>query len=130
MGNVFVVGDAAGQCLPFTGEGIRPALYFGQACGDIIQAVVDGRLSLTEGLLRYREFINRHRWMYRIMALAQLALLRLPVPLSSRLIGLICREPLRGRILPGYVRFADPRALIPLASPARQRTKGCPILAA
>jgi flavin-dependent dehydrogenase len=113
VGNVFVVGDAAGQCLPFTGEGIRPALYFGQACGDIVQAVVDRRLSLREGLLRYREFVSRHRWMYRIMTLAQLALVRLPVPLSSRLIGLICREPLRGRILPGYVRFADPRALIP-----------------
>jgi len=71
-------------------------------------------------LLRYREFVNRHRWMYRSMALAQLGLLRLPVPLSSRLIGLICREPLRGRVLPGYVRFADPRALIPLpAAPCR-----------
>ncbi len=129
VGNVFVVGDAAGQCLPFTGEGIRPALYFGQACGDIVQAVVDGRLSLTEGLLRYREFVSRHRWMYRVMALAQLALLRLPVPLSSRLIGLICREQLRGRILPGYVRFADPHALIPLpAAPGRSAEK--PLLAA
>ena len=28
-GQVFRVGDAAGQCLPLTGEGIRPALYFG-----------------------------------------------------------------------------------------------------
>ncbi|HWT82630.1 MAG TPA: NAD(P)/FAD-dependent oxidoreductase [Candidatus Methylomirabilis sp.] len=120
VGSVFVVGDAAGQCLPFTGEGIRPALYFGQACGDIVQAVIDGRLSLREGLLRYREFVSRHLWMYQVMALAQLALLRLPVTLSSRLIGLVCREPLRGRIFPGYVRFADPRALIPLpAAPHR-----------
>lgn len=120
VGNVFVVGDAAGQCLPFTGEGIRPALYFGQACGHIVQAVIDGRLSLRKGLLRYRQFVRRHRRMYRIMSLAQLALLRLPVKVSSRLIGLICREPLRGRILPGYVRFADPRALIPLpAAPDR-----------
>lgn len=120
VGNLFVVGDAAGQCLPFTGEGIRPALYFGQACGNIVQAVVDGRLSLREGLMRYHQFVARHRWMYRIMSLSQLALLRLPVGISSRLIGLICREPLRGRILPGYVRFADPRALIPLP-PTEQR---------
>ncbi|MBI4735260.1 MAG: NAD(P)/FAD-dependent oxidoreductase [candidate division NC10 bacterium] len=120
VGNLFVVGDAAGQCLPFTGEGIRPALYFGQACGDIVQAVVDGRLPLEQGYLRYRQFVSRHRWMYRVMALSQLALLRLPVPISSRLIGLICREPLRGRILPGYVRFADPRALIPLPPVVRQ----------
>lgn len=119
VGNLFVVGDAAGQCLPFTGEGIRPALYFGQACGDIVQEVIDGRLSLMEGMLRYRQFVSRHRWMYRVMALSQLALIRLPVPISSRLICLICREPLRGRILPGYVRFADPRALIPLPSAER-----------
>jgi flavin-dependent dehydrogenase len=113
VGNLFVVGDAAGQCLPFTGEGIRPALYFGQACGDIVKAVVDDGLSLKGGLLRYRQFVSRHRWMYRVMALAQLALLRLPVPISSRLIGLLCREALRTRILGGYVRFADPGALVP-----------------
>ncbi len=124
VGNLFVVGDAAGQCLPFTGEGIRPALYFGQACGDIVQAVIDGSLSLREGLHRYRQFVLRHRWMYRIMSLSQLALLRLPVPVSSRLIGLICREPLRGRVLPGYVRFADPQALIPLpAAPRRMASE-------
>jgi len=123
VGGLFVVGDAAGQCLPFTGEGIRPALYFGQACGRIVQAVVDGHLSLKEGLLRYREFVGRHRWMYRVMALSQLALLRLPVPVSSRLIGQICREPLRSRILPGYVRFADPRVLLPLAPVGRELDK-------
>jgi flavin-dependent dehydrogenase len=130
VGNLFVVGDAAGQCLPFTGEGIRPALYFGQACGRIVQGVVDGHLSLKEGLLRYREFVGRHRWMYRVMALSQLALLRLPVAVSSRLIGLICREPLRSRILPGYVRFADPRALTPLVPGVIRATEGSLILAA
>lgn len=130
VGSLFVVGDAAGQCLPFTGEGIRPALYFGQACGDIVQAVVDGRVSLGDGLRRYREFVNRHRWMYRIMTLSQLALLRLPVRTSSRLIGLICREPLRGRVLPAYVRFADPRALIPLpAAPGRPAAEPLPAAA-
>ncbi|HSC70208.1 MAG TPA: NAD(P)/FAD-dependent oxidoreductase [Candidatus Methylomirabilis sp.] len=129
VGNLFVVGDAAGQCLPFTGEGIRPALYFGQACGRIVQRVVDGQLSLEEGLLRYREFVGRHRWMYRVMSLSQLALLRLPVPVSSRLIGLICRDPLRSRLLPGYVRVADPHAMIPSASAGRRKTKGSPLLA-
>jgi flavin-dependent dehydrogenase len=130
VGNLFVVGDAAGQCLPFTGEGIRPALYFGQACGDIVQAVVDGRLSHPQGRRRYREFVARHRWMYRVMALSQLALLRLPVALSSRLIGLICREPLRTCILGGYVRFADPRALIPPPPVAYKTTAGALALAA
>jgi len=123
VGSLFVVGDAAGQCLPFTGEGIRPALYFGQACGDIVQAVIDGRHSLREGLLHYRRFVRRHGWMYRVMTLTQHALLRLPLAISSRLIGQICREPLRSRILPGYVRFADPRVLLPLAPVGRELDK-------
>ena len=53
-GKVFVVGDAAGQCLPLTAEGIRPALFFGLACGGIIQRVLEGALTLEEGLEAYR----------------------------------------------------------------------------
>ena len=86
-------------------------------------------VSVRDGPLRYSAFVSRHRWIYRIMALAQLALLRLPVPISSRLIGFICRGPLRGRMLSGYVRFADPRAIIPLpAAPCRSAEQ--PFLAA
>ena len=47
---VFAVGDAAGQCLPLTAEGIRPAIYFGSECGRIVQRVLDGALSLERGL--------------------------------------------------------------------------------
>lgn len=121
VGNLFVVGDAAGQCLPFTGEGIRPSLYFGQACGDIVQAVLAGHLTLREGLLRYRRFVRRHAWMYRVMALAQLGLLRLPVWLSSRAIAMVCREPLRTRVLRGYLGFADAANFVPCAHPAPSR---------
>ena len=37
-GDVFVVGDAAGQCLPLTGEGIRPALVRGMPASQIRSA--------------------------------------------------------------------------------------------
>ena len=50
-GSVFLVGDAAGQCLPLTGEGIRPALVFGQAAGRLARRVLDGRSALPRGPL-------------------------------------------------------------------------------
>src|SRR5207247_370050 len=39
-GRTFFVGDSAGHCLPTTAEGIRPALYFGLACGRELRAGV------------------------------------------------------------------------------------------
>lgn len=77
-GTVFVVGDAAGQCLPCTAEGIRPALYFGEQCGLIVQRVIDGRLSLAEALAEYRRRVLAYRWMYRRMQWAQWTVQRVP----------------------------------------------------
>ena len=50
---VFFVGDSAGHCLPATAEGIRPALYFGAACGRELRLVLDGRQSRGQALERY-----------------------------------------------------------------------------
>ncbi len=113
-GKLFVVGDAAGQCLPLTGEGIRPALYFGQACGRIIQRILEGKLSLRLGLDEYRAFVLHHRGLYRLLGFFQRLLVRGPVGMVNRLIALACREPLRSFILRGYVAYADPERLTPL----------------
>ncbi|MFQ5846917.1 MAG: NAD(P)/FAD-dependent oxidoreductase [Candidatus Methylomirabilales bacterium] len=114
LGNLFVVGDAAGQCLPLTGEGIRPAIYFGQACGRILQRVLEGRVPLRQGLNEYRAFVLHHRGLYRFLGLLQGLLMRGPVGLINRLVALACREPLRSYILKGYVAFADPARLTPV----------------
>src|SRR5262249_22315447 len=71
VGRIFAVGDAAGQCLPLTAEGIRPALYFGSECGVLVQQVLDGRLSLADALARYRGLVEGYRWAYRVLAVAQ-----------------------------------------------------------
>ncbi|WP_068140823.1 NAD(P)/FAD-dependent oxidoreductase [Limnochorda pilosa] len=42
VGNLFVVGDAAGQCLPASGEGIRPSVEAAQICGYILAKVFRG----------------------------------------------------------------------------------------
>lgn len=61
VGSLFVVGDAAGHCLPVTGEGIRTAIYFGEGCGRFVQQIIAGDISLEAGLIGYRDFVARHR---------------------------------------------------------------------
>lgn len=59
VGTIFLVGDSAGQCLPLTGEGIRPAIYFGQRCGDLLQRVISGERSLRQALQEYRRSVKQ-----------------------------------------------------------------------
>ena len=72
-GDLFFCGDSAGHCLPLTAEGIRPAFYFGIACGRELRSVIDGRSGRAEALRRYSEFNAAHRrkfeWMLRVQQL-------------------------------------------------------------
>jgi flavin-dependent dehydrogenase len=77
-GPLFIVGDAAGMCLGMTGEGIRPALFFGEACGRIIRRTLEGQISLEQGLTEYRDFVYAYREFFTIFTLAQFILTRLP----------------------------------------------------
>jgi menaquinone-9 beta-reductase len=117
--NIFRVGDAAGQCLPLIGEGIRPAIYFGQACGRVIQDVLDGRLSRQEGLYAYRSFVAKHRKLYQGLRLGQRLAANLPPPWGRFLLLLGCRGVFLSYIRPRYMSFASARALRPLRSADR-----------
>lgn len=105
VGRVFAVGDAAGQCLPLTAEGIRPALYFGEVCGRLVQQVLDGRIALSEALERYRGVVERYRWAYRVLGLAQWLAARAPTRWFGALAALANRHPLLGRWWPRYGWF-------------------------
>jgi menaquinone-9 beta-reductase len=69
--DLFVVGDAAGQCLPFTGEGIRQALVFGWLAGSLAADVLRGRLQLPAALERYRAVVSSTAFSYRALASIQ-----------------------------------------------------------
>src|SRR3989449_10948869 len=71
VGRLFAVGDAAGQCLPLTAEGIRPALYFGDRCGELLRTVLEGRLTLDAALVEYTRIVNRYRRAYAVLRGAQ-----------------------------------------------------------
>lgn len=76
--DVFFCGDSAGHCLPVTAEGIRPAFYFGVACGREIRSVVDGRSTRDAALTRYAAFNDSHRWKYEWMLKVQKLVPKVP----------------------------------------------------
>ncbi len=105
VGQLFAVGDAAGQCMPFTAEGIRPALYFGGECGKLVQEVIAGRLSLGEALDRYRRRVEGYRRAYRVLWLAQLFAAHAPTRWFAAFTRLAARDPLLPRWWPRYGWF-------------------------
>lgn len=67
---LFVVGSSAGQTLPLTGEGIRRSVDFGIYCGDLIQGIVDGKLTKSKAFQQYETFAlryhNRLHFLFRL----------------------------------------------------------------
>src|SRR3989344_914197 len=63
--NLFVVGCAAGQTLPLTGEGIRRSVNFGLLCGGIIQEILDKKVTLKQGRERYKKIALKYDDKYK-----------------------------------------------------------------
>lgn len=110
-GPVFRVGDAAGQCLPLTGEGIRPALYFGAAAGSLARQVLAGERRELEAQRRYRQIVDRHAWAGRILLPAQELLPRLPVSWIAGIAHLLESRDLMDSILWRYRGAFAPETL-------------------
>jgi menaquinone-9 beta-reductase len=95
QGDVFLVGDAAGQCLPLTGEGIRPALYFGRFLGECIQTALEGRISPGSARRRYQTFVCLHWPFFAALWLMQKTLPALAGPLLTPFAHLLRLPPFR-----------------------------------
>ncbi|MGH2398350.1 MAG: NAD(P)/FAD-dependent oxidoreductase [bacterium] len=81
--DVFIAGDASGQCLPLTGEGIRTAVLGGFKCGDLLADVLDGRNSFEDAAHAYREFAGDARRKFRALTWGNIALLLMPLRLTG-----------------------------------------------
>lgn len=103
-GDVILVGDAAGQCLGFSGEGIRPALFFGTHLGRLIGKVLDGHKSLELAKQEYETLVSDRKRGYDLFCFAQQILPRLPLPLLKMFIGLVASPKILSRMLPRYER--------------------------
>lgn len=107
MGRIFVVGDAAGMCIGLTGEGIRPALFFGEACGKIMRRFLEGEITLEDGLSEYAAFVNARRPFFRLFSALQEFLTRLPVKWIDNIAVLIRRERVLLWVLDQYWSLTD-----------------------
>lgn len=95
-GNVFVVGDAAGMCIGLISEGIRPAMFFGEVCGRIVQRIVAGKLPRDAGLAEYAAFVEARRGFFQIFSTTQAILTRLPTPWTDTVMRVVTHN----RVLP------------------------------
>lgn len=110
-GPVFVVGDAAGQCLALTGEGIRAALVWGQEAGRQATRVLRGEASLDVALDAYRSQVLAHRWQYHVLERLQAGLLRAPRPLLPMAVRLFAHGPVARVAQAYYWDLANPDRL-------------------
>ncbi|TAK36884.1 MAG: NAD(P)/FAD-dependent oxidoreductase [Chloroflexota bacterium] len=111
LGSLFIVGDAAGQCLALTGEGIRPALVFGDFCGRVIRKLLDGQLTHQAALDEYRGFVSQRQRNFSGMLVAQRLLDAIPNKQVTWLGRLGSLRPMRNLFFPFYERAADPAKL-------------------
>jgi flavin-dependent dehydrogenase len=123
---VFFVGDSAGHCLPTTGEGIRPALYFGLACGRELRAVVESRTTRDAALRRYHAFSAAHEWKFRWLLHVQDWVPRIPPRVLLRVLQVVGRKRITDWAFSHYLRIAPPS----LASPPRAQRQREAALAA
>ncbi len=90
---VFYVGDAAGQALPITLEGIRPAAYFGAGAGRLIAAALAGQITATAARERYAALHAAHLGGYRQLNRVQRWYQYLPETVLKRLVTRGIGEP-------------------------------------
>jgi len=111
-GHVFRIGDAAGQCLPFTGEGIRPALYFGAVAGRLAYRVLTGELREPDALRAYRGINKRilaiPHW---LMLAVQKIIPGLPISMIDELTNLVHHPQLLDPLMRCYWGVIDPASL-------------------
>ena len=106
---VFFAGDSAGHCLPLSGEGIRPAFYFGIAAGREIRAVLEHRQRREQALDRYARVLAPSRTRLRRRPRAPA---RHPTPSAqglTQLLSVMGRERPCRRTFGWYLALADPK---------------------
>jgi flavin-dependent dehydrogenase len=118
---VFVVGDASGHCLPLTGEGIRTALLGGFRCGELLQRVLEGQLTVKEAEIQYRGFIEHSRQKFRALLWSNGALLALPLPVIGYVTKWLSRPRPQEMFMQRYLSiFAEgDRSLTPVVADRR-----------
>jgi flavin-dependent dehydrogenase len=107
VGEVFVAGDAAGHCLPVSGEGIRTAVLAGARCGELVQRVLEGALSLQAAQATYRGYAAADRRRYRGLLWGNLLALSLPQRWIGSAAAIVARPAIRRWFFEHYLGIFD-----------------------
>jgi flavin-dependent dehydrogenase len=108
----YIIGDAAGQCLGFVGEGIRSAMYFGMAAARCANDVLDQRISSSSGLYIYQRFVTAHRFYFGLFSFLQIILPRLSKSWLIKIARWLESNGLGTKVLYWYARIFDIPALM------------------
>ena len=106
---VYFVGDSAGHCIPLSGEGIRPAFYFGIAAAREIRSALAGEQSAERGARRLSPVLGASP--AGVHGRARVAARDSPSAAQGthRLLSLMGRERPCRRAFGWYLTVADPK---------------------
>ncbi|MEA2646031.1 MAG: hypothetical protein QOE92_1114 [Chloroflexota bacterium] len=123
---VFLVGDSAGHCLPFSGEGIRPAVFFAQRLADLLNREREPGAARAATLAAYAALQDEYARRYRWLRWAQRVLRGWPDPPVGLMARVVTRGALYRVATRMYWEVAAP--ILPAAAgvPARPRPVAVP----
>ncbi|MBI4345105.1 MAG: NAD(P)/FAD-dependent oxidoreductase [Euryarchaeota archaeon] len=75
---IFRVGDAGGQVLPLSAEGIRKCIHYAEICGSLITNVLDGEMDLRTAQEIYEVQVHKSREFYENLVFVQEIAYRAP----------------------------------------------------
>ncbi|MHB8647811.1 MAG: geranylgeranyl reductase family protein [Thermomicrobiales bacterium] len=105
LDNVLLLGDAAGHCLPLTGEGIRFAFQDGDAAGRLLDEMLSGGRTWASASASYRNSVERHRARVGTFTHLQRFVRHVPNAAFAPMAWLLARHAIRSRGLTRYMNW-------------------------
>lgn len=108
LGNLWLLGDAAGHCLPLTGEGIRFAFQDGDAAGKLFARVLEDGMAWNDASGIYTTTVDHHRGRVGKFTDYQLLVRHVPNAAFAPLAWIIARRAVRSWGLARYMAWEHP----------------------
>jgi flavin-dependent dehydrogenase len=105
FGNLWLLGDAAGHCLPLTGEGIRFAFQDGDAAGRLLAQWLRGERTWEAASATYAATVERHRARIATFTKFQHFVRHVPNGLFAPMAWLLARRAVRAWGLTRYMNW-------------------------
>lgn len=105
LDRVWLLGDAAGHCLPLTGEGIRFAFQDGDIAGRLLDSVLSERCTWDAASAAYAQSVERHRARVGSFTNLQHFVRHVPNVAFAPMAWILARQTVRHRGLARYMNW-------------------------